>query len=84
MLIPYHAERFGVQGRSATFRLLHPAKVLCSASLSERDASRVPPLNPKIEGETMFGLVMVLALVIVTVVPPVGVMATARAKSRRK
>jgi hypothetical protein len=69
----------------ATFRPLHPAKVLCSATHSERDPTQhVHELNSKSMRETMFGLMMVLALVVVTVASPVSVMAVARAKSRRK
>jgi len=57
--------------------------VLCSAAFwSAILLNNVRALN--LEVETMFGLVMVLALVAVTVVPPVAVMATAKAKSRRK
>jgi len=41
-------------------------------------------LNSKKAVKIMFGFAMVLALVLMTVAPPIAVVATAKAKSRRR
>jgi hypothetical protein len=43
-----------------------------------------PTLNPKKASKIMFGLVLVLTLVMMTVAPPFIIIARAKAKSRRK
>lgn len=82
----YGLERFDVQ---RTF--LQPSRhyirprcyvphSLCGAILLIMFAA----LNLRIGRETMFGLVMLVALVILTVASPYAVTATAKAKSRRR
>jgi hypothetical protein len=48
---------------------------ICFYSIAESTGKQVA---------NMFGLVMILALVLVTVAPPVAAMRTAKAKSRRR
>lgn len=69
---------------SATFGLLRTAKVLCSRA-PERAILLVFQSESDLKArKTMFGAVLILTLVFVTVAPPFAVVATAKARTRRR